>query len=1066
MFGKYALLRAFARGGMGDIVLAASGELGGAEKLCLLKKVLEDKGSPALTNRFLDEAKVAVRLNHTNLVTVFDAGRVDDELYIAMELIEGRDLRAAWNRAAEKRSRIPMDIALYIVREIARGLSYAHGYGGLDLVHRDIAPPNVLLSWHGEVKITDFGLARSILKHEHTAPGIVYGRIAYLAPEQARGEVADARSDVYATGVILWELLTGRPLHPLGEDPTRNLERARHPQVDPPSSIARSVPPSLDAVVMKALAIDRAQRFQTAEELRKAVADELATLAPGTDATRLAALLGDLFGEEIAHEHEDNERLLRDELPRLRAGNGMRMEFITERPRSPSPPPPGRASSPSGLPGVRTPTVAGRGPMATPGPLLHITPLPPPSDVDMPLGLTSPRPLPAARAAAPVVDDDFDIEGEERSLVGEVIDGRYRVERLIGTGGMGAVYEAEHVEIGKKVALKVLHPQFSRQADLVARFRREARAASKVGHPNIVDVTDSGTNDNGDVYFVMERLDGVDLGDVLRHERRIACDRSVHIGTQICRALSAAHAAGIIHRDLKPENVFLVPRDGNADFVKVLDFGIAKQDMGNQNLPRRLTTPGIAMGTPEYMAPEQAAGKPIDGRVDIYALGAILYEMLTGDPPHSGANAMEVLAKKAIEDPVPPRLVNPDVPEALEAVVMACLDRDPDARPQTMGALEYELNKSLKGRGPAVAAVLGISPRGEEPSSWPEDPAKPRLFESGAIRRPSLPALTPPQTTPAPRAPTPTPSPTPAPTADSAPLPRIPTGNVLTPESVAETLMGDEQIDLRNTRRWSAIGGVLGGLAILGGAGYAAYSLYYTHPARPHSAPTARAASAAGRPLLTNVPQPVVPEPPPPKTPEPAEVDEALSPAEIARLLEWARRTAEGGRITAPPGDNLKELLARIEKADPGNSDAAALRARSAGVLAKKGALALRKSKIDDAVESFQELVVLQPDAEAAKQKLARALRVRAQKLFEKHKLAAAISDATSALELEPDETGARLLLADAYLVQGKAEQATAEYQRVLEQRPADKRAKKGLAAASRAERIDENAAKAKRHKR
>src|SRR5262249_40578950 len=149
--------------------------------------------------------------------------------------------------------------------------------------------------------------------------------------------------------------------------------------------------------------------------------------------------------------------------------------------------------------------------------------------------------------------------------------------------------------------------------------------------------------------FVMERLEGVDLGDVLRHERRIAVDRTVHIATQICRALAAAHTAGIIHRDLKPENVFLISRDGNADFVKVLDFGIAKQDMGNQNLPRRLTTPGIAMGTPEYMAPEQAAGKPIDGRVDIYAVGAILYEMLTSEPPHAGENVMEILAKKAIE---------------------------------------------------------------------------------------------------------------------------------------------------------------------------------------------------------------------------------------------------------------------------------------------------------------------------------------------------------------------------------------------------------------------------------
>ena len=179
----------------------------------------------------------------------------------------------------------------------------------------------------------------------------------------------------------------------------------------------------------------------------------------------------------------------------------------------------------------------------------------------------------------------------------------------------------------------------------------------------------------------------------------------------MCRALAAAHAAGIIHRDLKPENIFLVAREGDADFVKVLDFGIAKQDMGNQNSPRRLTTPGIAMGTPEYMAPEQAAGKAIDGRVDIYSVGAILYEMLTGEPPHHGANVMEILAKKATEAPTPPRELNPDVPEALEQVVMRCLERDPDRAAADDGRARVRADQvhegaRLRGRGGARAQVV------------------------------------------------------------------------------------------------------------------------------------------------------------------------------------------------------------------------------------------------------------------------------------------------------------------------------------------------------------------------
>src|ERR1043165_8313531 len=230
-FGKYVLLKTLARGGMGEIYLAASGQPGGFNKLCVIKKVITEKTEPAKVNRFLDEAKVVLRLSHGNLVSTFDAGDVSGELYIAMELVEGKDLREIWNRCVRTRTRIPVDVALVVVREIARALSYVHSYGGLRLVHRDVAPPNILLSYFGEVKLTDFGLARSILKQEHTAPGVVFGRAAYLAPEQARGEVADARTDVYTLGIVLWELLTGQQFLQLsGLDPAAALAIVRHPK--------------------------------------------------------------------------------------------------------------------------------------------------------------------------------------------------------------------------------------------------------------------------------------------------------------------------------------------------------------------------------------------------------------------------------------------------------------------------------------------------------------------------------------------------------------------------------------------------------------------------------------------------------------------------------------------------------------------------------------------------------------------------------------------------------------------------------------------------------------------
>jgi tRNA A-37 threonylcarbamoyl transferase component Bud32/tetratricopeptide (TPR) repeat protein len=291
---------------------------------------------------------------------------------------------------------------------------------------------------------------------------------------------------------------------------------------------------------------------------------------------------------------------------------------------------------------------------------------------------------------------------------GTIIDGRYRLGKVIGQGGMGRVYEAEHVEIGRKVAVKILLPQYSTKEELVVRFRREARAASRIGHPNIVDVTDSGVTPEGSVYFVMELLTGVDLGDLLSAHRRLPPERAVRIAVQVCRALAAAHAAGIIHRDLKPENVYLVEKDGKSDFVKVLDFGIAKAP--NSDITRKLTTPGIAMGTPEYMSPEQAMGNPADARSDVFALGAILYELLTGTPPHDGEHAVEILSRKLSQKAEPLRKKNPTVPEALEDVIMSALERDAENRPQTMGDFEAALLAAMPGLdGPSLTGGVRLT---------------------------------------------------------------------------------------------------------------------------------------------------------------------------------------------------------------------------------------------------------------------------------------------------------------------------------------------------------------------
>ncbi|HEY0481784.1 MAG TPA: protein kinase [Kofleriaceae bacterium] len=288
---------------------------------------------------------------------------------------------------------------------------------------------------------------------------------------------------------------------------------------------------------------------------------------------------------------------------------------------------------------------------------------------------------------------------EYDKLVGQTLDGRYYVEKKIGEGGMGVVFSARHAVIERPLAIKVLKREAMRDTATIRRFVQEAKAASRIGHPNIVDVTDFGTTPDGMTYSVMEFVPGQTLGTAIRHAAPFPPVRAVRITAQIARALAAAHDKGIVHRDLKPENVFLLDRDGRPDFVKIVDFGIAKvtPPPGKTNEPR-LTRAGSVFGTPEYMAPEQAAGRSdTDGRVDIYALGVILYEMICGRVPHRGDSMVRTLAMQMLDPIEPPSKVRPDLPIApeLEAIVMRALAKKREQRYQTMGELLEALEAIL-----------------------------------------------------------------------------------------------------------------------------------------------------------------------------------------------------------------------------------------------------------------------------------------------------------------------------------------------------------------------------------
>jgi serine/threonine-protein kinase len=248
---------------------------------------------------------------------------------------------------------------------------------------------------------------------------------------------------------------------------------------------------------------------------------------------------------------------------------------------------------------------------------------------------------------------------------------------------MGAVYRAEHVFTRKVLATKVLHGEMSRVEEVVKRFEREARATSQIDHPNIIQVTDFGRDaDTGALYLVMEYLEGESLADAIAHGGGLPLARALDIGRQILGALVAAHDGGIVHRDLKPDNILLVNREGRADFVKVLDFGIAKLSLeGNDGEPA-LTQAGVVFGTPEYISPEQALGQAADGRADLYAMGVILYEMLCGQRPFHSINKVEILGMHLTQPPRPPRAMAPDagISPALELIILKALAKKRDDR--------------------------------------------------------------------------------------------------------------------------------------------------------------------------------------------------------------------------------------------------------------------------------------------------------------------------------------------------------------------------------------------------
>ncbi len=1024
LFGKYVLVRPMARGGMGELFLAASGDRG-FEKPCVVKKVLHNLDDAGVHRRFLDEAKVVVRLNHANLVQVFDAGRVNDEYYLAMELVEGKDLRAVWNRCAQLHRRIPVDVAIFVIREVLRGLDYVHDAMGLDLVHRDISPPNLLMGYRGEIKLTDFGLAKSAIKREMTSPGVVFGRYSYLSPEQAKGLPADRRTDIYACGIVLWELLTGRQLFPSNNRTHQEaLAAVRNPIVRAPSELVPGIPAGLDDVILAALVSDPAQRYQTAGEFRAALSEILARDYPTCDVDRISEFMRDIFAREYKIEARDYAQLAQQDFSDLRSRATIEKS---------------EAISISDVIALES-----GGPRRG-----HSTiPLGESDIVELDLPGARPTEQPTARS----------LRESAQSWVGRVVAQRYRVDALLGIGGMGAVFRVTHLALGKPFALKVLHAIYTRDADIITRFQREARAATQTGHPNIIDVLDIGTTDEGDVYFVMELLEGQHLAAVIKQQGPLAIRRAVHIARQICRALAAAHEVGIIHRDLKSENVILTARGKDPDFVKVLDFGICK----HVNADASTTSPGLVMGSPDYMAPEQGAGLDATIASDVYAIGCILFEMVCGRLPFEGRNAIDVLMQKGAREAVRATSFRTEVPEPLADVIARCLSRTPALRPPSMRALEYELTRAVDGRATAVANVLGLQGAGDslDGGRVPDDPspAASASFHRAAIAaidgRPA--GYVPVERTvigPAPRAPGSSPTltttgatqivaarPNPAAAAAKAML-FVALGGLLA--GAAALAMRPDLFDDEATRQAAADDEPIGETpsavpAEPGKPDEPSAKGQKPEPAVELDSPDAKAEpkpDAKADPDAKAVPG-AKPEPDAAPKEEGPTADELVATAQAAIEAKHWREPAEG---------SLALTLSNLAIIAPGNAAIGKLRQAAADALLVPAQEALERNRYGTAGEGFRDLVAVWPEHPEARAGLIEAVfgEARAYKRKRDHQHVLALAD--ELLNLDPGDFRALVLRAETLMALRRYAEAKNAFGEARKIKPRNKDVNKGF---------------------
>ena len=642
--GKYRIERIIGRGGMGLVVEATHVAL---QARVALKFLAEEMVSePTALARFQREARASAQLKSEHVCRVSDFGVEGKTPYIAMELLTGTDLA----RLSKVRLLDAATAALY-VKQACVGLAEAHAAG---IVHRDLKPGNLFLSRRADgsplIKVLDFGVAKAPEGEgdvKLTGTSNVVGSPGFMSPEQFRhSRSVDGRTDIWSLGVILYKLVSGRLPFKADNFAEFALAISRDPMPPLPEA-----PPELESIVARCLEKDPAKRFADVTDLAYA-------LAPLADRARPS----NPTIADVVPPHDPNE---------IASGIGSL--------------PPGGIAQPPPAQGIGAPAPSGAQTRLHPHPAGDVK-----KPVQTILGVTTPQvtapvaPLNMRPTAAETAVPSGTLSGVGGSLAGagELAPGtqvgEYRIERKIGEGGMGVVYAATHPLIGKKAAIKVISADLGTDETLVQRFVQEARSVNQIGHPNIVDVFAFGQLRDGRNYFVMELLQGESLRGKLTRQF-VPLSDAVQILDEVANALEAAHEKGIVHRDLKPDNVFLASVRNNYIIVKLLDFGIAKLAANEGGISK--TSTGQMMGTPGYLSPEQARGKNVDYRTDIYALGCLMYEMVTGRLPFISESPMDIVMMHLSTPVTKPSVHKPDIPVQLDQLIVQMMDKDPAKRP-------------------------------------------------------------------------------------------------------------------------------------------------------------------------------------------------------------------------------------------------------------------------------------------------------------------------------------------------------------------------------------------------